>query len=207
MPDRCDQAFFARAPVPLARALLGCTLVRVLDDGSRLAGVIVETEAYLGITDRACHTFGGLRTPRNEVMWHHAGSFYVYFTYGMHYCCNIVCGPRTATNPRGGGVGQAVLIRALAPVDGVSAMQQARPTSRSRDLCRGPARLTKALSIDRPLNGEDLLTSQRLWIEPRTPATRPRSIVITPRIGIDNRGDARDKPLRFCIADDPHVSG
>src|SRR4051812_10784941 len=91
-PARLQRPFFATDPVTLAPRLLGQRLVRTLDDGTRLAGIIVEVEAYLGIPDRAAHPFRGRRTPRTEAMYAKPGTAYVYFTYGSHYCMNIVCG-------------------------------------------------------------------------------------------------------------------
>ena len=106
--SRLPRRFYAQDPVTLARALLGQLLVRVTDGGARLAGRIVETEAYLGVPDRAAHTFGGRRTPRNESMWGPAGHAYVYFIYGLHHCMNVV-----ADEP---GEPTAVLLRALEPL-------------------------------------------------------------------------------------------
>ena len=108
--DRIPRSFLAVDPEKLARRLLGQRLVRTLGDGTRLAGIIVETEAYLGVRDRAAHSFGGRRTPRNESMFARPGTAYVYFTYGMHHCVNVVCGRRDEP--------VAVLIRALEPVEG-----------------------------------------------------------------------------------------
>ena len=189
--------------------LLGCTLVRILPDGVRLSGRIVETEAYTGVEDRAAHSFGGRRTPRNEAMYALGGTAYVYFTYGMHFCFNVVCG----------GVDEpvAVLIRALEPLDGIEHMRRHRVVSRSRpaaraatirdsQLCSGPAKLCQALGIDRAFNGVNLLTDPDLFIQlPHTPV--PASCISnTPRIGIDYAQDWTLKPLRWLIADSQHVS-
>ena len=114
----CPRRFFVTDPVSLARKLLGCVLVRQLESGERLAGMIVEPEAYLGIIDRASHTFGSRRTPRNESMWSKAGTAYVYFTYGMHHCMNIAAGRK--------GDPVAVLIRALEPIPGLATMRRLR---------------------------------------------------------------------------------
>src|SRR5262249_30706689 len=112
---------YARPAEELARALLGTTLVRVLDDGTRLAGRIVETEAYLGVEDRAAHSFGGRRTPRNEPMYGKPGMSYIYFTYGMHHCFNIVCGE--VDEP------VAVLLRGIEPTEGLEVMRRLREDS------------------------------------------------------------------------------
>lgn len=208
---RPARAWFARRADELAPALLGMRLVRLLDDGRQLAGEIVETEAYLGPVDRACHTFGGRRTARNEVMWGEPGRAYVYFTYGMHHCVNVVCGDCS---------GEAVLVRALAPIAGLELMGEhrrsrpdGRPARRSadtvphRELCSGPARLCRALLIDLGLNGEDLVRSSRLFLEgPGRGRGLPGVAVNTTRIGIQRAGEWAAKPLRWYRAESPHVS-
>lgn len=177
----------------LAAALLGSKLVRVLEDGTRLAGRIVETEAYLGVKDRAAHSYGGRRTARNESMYARAGTAYVYFTYGMHHCVNVVAGSE--------GQPVAVLLRAVEPVEGVEAMRELRSRRprrtalRDRDLCRGPGRLCEAMSIDRSLDGEDLVGSERLWL---ARGERPSEIRRSARIGIAYAGEWVSRPLRFC---------
>lgn len=189
--------FYQRDPVTLSRALLGKILVRRLPDGTRLAGRIVEVEAYLGIGDRAAHTFGGRRTPRNESMWKEGGHAYVYFTYGMHYCMNVVA--ERAEIPT------ACLIRALEPVEGVEAMRRQRRMKREIDLCSGPAKLTQAMKIDRTLDGADLTGDDRLWIE-KGPRVAPARIAVAPRIGVDYAGDWARRLLRFFVKNNPHVS-
>eukprot|EP00752_Nemacystus_decipiens_P015891 g14199.t1 len=172
----------------VARALLGQMLVRQRDDGTWLAGLIVETEAYLGPEDRAAHTYNNHRSPRNESMWQQAGTAYVYFTYGMHHCMNVVTSDEQTP--------QAVLIRALQPVHNHQAMRLCRqtnpgkPAPRDTDLCSGPAKLCQALSIDRGLDGTDLATSEALWLEQARSRALPSSqIAIGPRIGIASSGD------------------
>ena len=190
---------FGRDAVSTARRLLGQRLVRALD-GRRLAGTIVEVEAYLGPEDRACHTYAGRRTLRNESMYLPGGHAYVYFTYGMHHCFNVVCG--------GAGEGVAVLIRALEPTEGIEAMFAHRPRARrSTDLCSGPAKLCQALAIDRSLDGIDLRRDPSLWIEcVQTRALPQRRVMATPRIGVDSAGEWSRRPLRFVIRDNPHAS-
>ena len=191
--------------VTVARRLLGQRLVRVLPDGARLAGIIVEVEAYLGPEDRGAHTFGGRRTPRNESMYLPGGHAYVYFTYGMHHCLNVVCGKRDH--------GTAVLIRALEPVEGLARMRRRRRGAKcAADLCSGPGKLTQALAIDRRLDGEDLLTSRRLFIERLRRRVMPASsIVTTSRIGLNSHprlaGAWAHEPLRFVIAGHSCASG
>jgi len=191
--------FYRRDAVTVARALLGQRLVRIINS-QRLSGVIVEVEAYLGVEDKAAHTFGGRRTPRNETMWGDGGHAYVYFTYGMHHCVNVV----TATT----GTPTAVLLRALEPDAGVDVMYANRPKARrDTNLCSGPAKLCQALGIDRDLDGTDLVTSDALFIEQLRRRTLPAAkIEQTPRIGIDYADEWVDKPLRFCIKGNAHVS-
>jgi len=192
-----NRRFFRREPVALAKALLGRTLVRVLDDGTRLAGRIVETEAYLGSEDRAAHSYGGRRTARNESMYLDAGHAYVYFTYGMHWCMNVV-----AERP---GVPTACLLRAIEPLEGLDLMRAHRQRHAETDLCSGPAKLAQALRIDRSLDGVDLVTDSRLFLE-RGRAIAAQRIAVASRIGVGYAGDWALRPLRFYIAGNPHVS-
>lgn len=202
--ERClERPFFARDPETLAADLLGRVLVRRLEDGTRLAGRIVETEAYLGVIDRAAHTFGGRRTARNEAMYGEPGTLYVYFTYGMHHCANVVCGRKDEP--------VAVLLRGLEPVDGIEVMQRhrrgARPGNepRATDLCSGPAKLCQAMRIDRSLNHAALPRQGAVWIEAGRPVG-DAEVVRCPRIGVAYAGDWADRPLRFLIRGNAHVS-
>jgi len=202
MPPRLTRKYYRRDPVVLAHALLGQRLVRVLDqpEGVRLAGTIVEVEAYLGVKDKAAHTCNGRRTPRNASMWGDGGHAYVYFTYGMHHCMNVVAS--VAEDP------VAVLIRALEPTEGIEQMYQQRQAARrDTDLCSGPAKLCQALRIDRALDGHDLVRGGSLSIEqihkPPLPTSR---IARGPRIGVSYAQEWADKPLRFYLKDNPHVS-
>ncbi len=192
-----------------ADRLIGATLVRTLPGGARLSGIIVETEAYCGAEDRAAHTFGGRRTPRNEPMYQRAGTAYVYFTYGMHFCMNVVCGEE--------GVGVAALIRALEPIEGLETMRANRAGKRSadslrdRDLCSGPAKLCAAMGVDRALNGVDLLapgSPLTLEVDESVARTaRDRGIIRTPRIGIASAGEPWvSAPLRFIAGGNPFLS-
>ncbi len=168
--------------------------------GQRLSGRIVEVEAYLGTPDRASHTYNGRRTARNASMWGDGGHAYVYFTYGMHHCMNVVAGHKEMPI--------AVLIRALEPTQGLAAMHQHRPKAkRPTDLCSGPAKLCQAMAIDRNLDGADLTTSNQIFIERtrhRTYSTR--QIAATPRIGVGYAKQWAAKPLRFYLKANPHVS-
>lgn len=151
MDQRPDRAFFTRDAQTLARALLGMVLVRRHDDGDLSAGVIVETEAYVGAEDLASHAVGGRRTARNEPMYAIGGTSYVYFTYGMHWCFNVVAGKRD--DP------VAVLVRALEPTLGLEGMRHRRGRAAQAgdtNLCSGPVKLCQALAIDGSLSGLDL---------------------------------------------------
>lgn len=198
---KLDRSFYLKDTVTVARQLLGKLLVHEVD-GKRISGVIVETEAYLGTEDRAAHSFGGRRTLRNEAMYNLGGHAYVYFIYGMYYCFNVVTGQE--------GVPEAVLLRALEPVEGLDFMAAARykknyatlSTRQKINLTNGPGKLCMALTIDRSLNGEDLCGSQ-IYIEDRNETL---GICSSKRIGIDYAGDARDLLLRFYIQKNKYVS-
>lgn len=183
-----ERDFYARPTITVARSLLGKKLIRHVD-GAELSGVIVETEAYCGCADSACHAHRG-KTPRNAVMFGRPGVAYVYFTYGMHHMLNLV------TEEEGNPC--AVLVRALLPLSGLDEMQ-ARRKRQGKELANGPAKLCQALAIDKSLNGWDLTRGERLWVENyiRVPA---RDIASTPRIGIDYAQEKDRKALwRFLI--------
>jgi DNA-3-methyladenine glycosylase len=187
--------FYLQETLVVARMLIGTILSFETEEGV-LSGRIVETEAYLK-DDPACHAFRG-PTPRNAAMFGPPGHAYVYFTYGMHFCFNAVTAPA--------GVGEAVLIRAIEPLQGVETMRRRRqvppdaPAARGRHLARGPGRLTQALGIGREQNGVDL-TQGRLVILPGEGP--PEAIIATPRVGIRQ---AADRPWRFLIPGHPCVS-
>ena len=168
-----------------------------------LSGRIVETEAYLGIPDRAAHSFGGRRTQRTESMWLDGGHVYVYFTYGMHWLLNIVAERE--------GKPTACLIRALEPLDGVEIMRRHRggKVTRNRlkdtDLCSGPAKLTQALRIDGKLDRLDLVNGKGLYLERGKPIPEGRIVTAT-RIGVAYAQQWAKKPLRFYVRDNPNVS-
>jgi DNA-3-methyladenine glycosylase len=197
MSARLAQEFFARPASVVARALLGCTLVRVDDSGVRLAGRIVETEAYTGPQDLASHAVGGRRTPRNESMYAAPGTAYVYFTYGVHFCFNVSA--LREDHPA------AVLIRAAEPVEGLEEMLHYRPRAAKVPalVCSGPGNLCKAMGIDKSLDGENMLTSTRLWI---CSGQRSGKVSRGPRIGIGDRAAWTLKPLRFWDSQSPAVS-
>ncbi len=171
--------------------LLGATLRHRTPEGE-IALRLTEVEAYAGADDPGSHAYRG-RTPRNEVMFGPAGHLYVYFTYGMHHCCNVVVGAE--------GTASAVLLRAGKVVEGVELARSRRPGSSDRDLARGPARLCKALAIDGRHNGVDL-SSGELTLTLGDPV--PCEAVATgPRVGLR---EAADHPWRFWVRDEPTVS-
>jgi DNA-3-methyladenine glycosylase len=189
---RLPRGFYRRDPRAVAPQLLNKVL-RNLEDGR--AGRIVEVEAYCGAIDPGAHSFRG-RTARTATMFGPPGRLYVYFTYGMHWCCNPVCGEE--------GEGVAVLLRALAPVAGLERMRAARPASRAdRDLCRGPARLCAAMGIGGAHDGIDLVTGQGGFVIVDDGVPPPAEPVIATRIGL-TRG--AESPWRWYVPGDPHVS-
>lgn len=179
---RLGRKFFNRDAEIVARELLGKFLVRKFSDGTNKKGIVIETEAYLGVEDKAAHSFGGRRTKRNEVMYGKAGVAYVYFTYGIHWLLNIITGD--VGNPQG------VLVRGIREVG---------ETGEECKMIIGPARVTKYLEIDGAFNGEDVVESNRLWVEEDKDKDIDKEIITTPRIGIDYAGDWKDKPLRFGL--------
>jgi DNA-3-methyladenine glycosylase len=174
----------------VARTLLGARLVH-----GDVVLRLTEVEAYAGESDPGSHAFRG-RTPRTEVMFGPAGFAYVYFTYGMHWCMNVVTGPD--------GTASAVLLRAGEVVEGLDQARVRRPGARDRDLARGPARLTRALGIDGALGGTDLLAARSpLRLEAGSPVD-PAGIDVGPRVGVAGLG--APTPWRFWLAGDPTVS-
>ncbi|WP_158886105.1 DNA-3-methyladenine glycosylase [Rhodanobacter sp. L36] len=185
------RTFYRRDPRVVAVDLLNKVLVNA--DGR--SGRIVETEAYCGAFDEAAHSWRGM-TPRNAVMFDQPGLLYVYFTYGMHWCCNPVCGEP--------GEGVAVLLRALAPLTGLDAMRAARPACRSdRDLCRGPARLCQAMGIGKLQNGIDLISGNGGYSIIDDGMSPPAEPVAAARVGITR---AVEQLWRWYVPGDPYVS-
>jgi DNA-3-methyladenine glycosylase len=184
-----DREFYRRDSRAVAPDLLG----KVVVAGER-RGRIVEVEAYCGPEDPAAHSYRG-PTARNATMFGPPGHLYVYFSYGMHWCCNPVCGDEDE--------GVAVLLRALEPLAGLEAMRAARGGVRDRDLCRGPARLCEALGITGALDGADLVTGDRGVSIVDDGSAPPAEPGVGPRIGI-TRG--ADSPWRWWIPDSPYVS-
>jgi len=179
--------FYVRPAATVARDLLGKVLVH-----GRTAGIIVETEAYLGGDDLAAHSARGL-TPRTRVIFGPPGHAYIYFIYGMYECLNIVAEPD--------GKAGCVLIRALEPVEGIEVMRKRRPAARKiEDLASGPGKLTLAMAITRAHYGADLTHGSLVVRAGVRPAGK---IDVTPRIGIRH---CADRPLRFLLHGNPNVS-
>lgn len=193
---KLPREFYTRRSVlEVARGLLGQVLVVPARDGTRVSGVIVETEAYRGPEDRASHAFAGRRTGRTETMYAVGGTAYVYFVYGMYHQFNVV------TNAA--GIPHAALVRALEPREGSSLMGRRRGGGPATSLTSGPGKLCMALGIDRRLDGADLL-GDRVWIE--AGGGPPPPIRAGPRIGIDYAGPWAVRRWRFWIAGSPFVS-
>lgn len=184
MANPLPQDFYTRPTLTVARELLGARLVRLLD-GLRLAGIITETEAYIGEADLGCHARAG-RTRRTEVMYGPPGRAYVYFTYGMHWCLNVVT--------EADGFPAAVLIRAIRPVEGIEVIAARR---QGRDT-QGPAKLTQALGIDGAHNGADLCSlTGGLWIEAGEPVP-DQAVTTGPRVGLYTVPEPwKSQPWRF----------
>ncbi len=196
MNSKLTQNFYLRDDtLEIARELLGKLLVVPTDSGERVAGMIVETEAYMGTADKAAHSFGGRRTPRNEVTYLAGGHIYVFFVYGMYFQLNFVTGEENSPH--------AVLIRAIQPVEGIEIMRERRGLMADKNLTSGPGKLCIALAIDRSLNAE-LITGHRIWVEEFRKVKRV-DITTGPRVGINYAEEFIEMPWRFWIADNPYV--
>jgi DNA-3-methyladenine glycosylase len=201
--EKLPREFYNRDSVTVAKDLLGKNLVHVVE-GEKLIGKIVEVEAYMGPDDKAAHSYNNRRTERNEIMYGGPGFSYVYIIYGMYNCMNVV-----VEQP---GKPQAILIRALEPVEGLESMSRYRYGKNYEELSRrerlgltsGPGKLCMALNIDRSHNGLDLC-EDRLYIT-RDDKEQIFEIVSTTRINIDYAEEAKDFPWRFYIEDNPFVS-
>ncbi|MDX9955503.1 MAG: DNA-3-methyladenine glycosylase [Anaerolineae bacterium] len=204
MPQALPQHFYTRPTLLVARELLGQRLVHQ-QEGRRLAGRIMEVEAYIGSDDLASHARFG-KTARNAAMFGPPGCAYIYIIYGIHTCLNIVTERQDFP--------AAVLIRALEPVEGVEIQQRLRAARRLRsvqialrDLSRGPGRLCQALAIDRSLNGLELTTpGAQLYVEPDE-GIPDAEVLVGPRIGVTGDAQARNAPWRFFMRASPWVSG
>jgi DNA-3-methyladenine glycosylase len=191
---KLKRQFFQRPTLEVARKLIGKVLVRRIR-GRNLAGKIVETEAYVGPHDLACHASKG-KTSRTSIMFQAGGCAYVYMIYGFYFCLNAVT--EAEDYPA------AVLIRAIEPLDHLNVMRKFRKNpDRDTNIASGPGKLCMAMGIDKRLNGEDL-TGDTLWIEDRR--LEAGRIAVSPRVGVDYAGEYKDKPWRFYVEGNPHVS-
>jgi DNA-3-methyladenine glycosylase len=188
--------FNRRDTLRIAADLLGKLLVVPTSDGRRVSGMIVETEAYLGETDKAAHSYGGRRTARNEITYAEGGHVYVFFVYGMYHQLNLVTG--VVDRPH------VVLIRALEPVDGIEIMRRRRGPMKDANLTSGPGKLCIAFDITRKLNGENL-SGERIWVE-EYKNFNTRAIATGPRVGIDYAEEFAKEPWRFWVTGNPFVS-
>lgn len=186
---RLARRFYRRDPRHVAPELLGKVLVH-----GPVAARIVEVEAYCGSEDPASHSYRGM-TRRNATMFGPPGRLYVYFSYGMHWCANAVCGEE--------GEGVAVLLRAAVPLEGLGVMRGRRPAARrDLDLCRGPARLCQAFALDAYFDGADLVTAD-LGVTIVDDSTPPPGALTSTRVGLSKGADL---PWRWCAVDEPHLS-
>jgi DNA-3-methyladenine glycosylase len=186
-------SFFDRPADVVAPDLLGALVVSRVG-GVRTSARIVETEAYLGYRDPASHGYLHRRNQRNAALFGPPGSWYVYLSYGIHWCANLVCEAE--------GTASAVLLRALEPVEGVERMRERRGRVEDRSLCSGPGKLCQALGITRDLDGLMMPDAGVVVLPPAV--ILPFEVTTTPRIGITK---AAEWPLRFLVKGNPHVSG
>lgn len=194
---KLPREFYTRADtLQIARELLGKTLVVPTANGERVSGIIVETEAYCGVEDKAAHSYGNRRTKRTETMFAVGGTVYIFFIYGMYYQFNVVVGAE--------GAPHACLIRAIEPLEGIEIMRERRGMMKDTNLTSGPGKLCIALGIDKIFNNEDLLGT-RVWLEEGVTVT-PDKILSGKRIGIDYAEEYAEKPWRFWVKDNLFVS-
>ncbi len=204
MFEKLDRKFYKKDAIELSKALLGKYLIHHIN-GETMIGKIVETEAYMGFHDKGAHTYNGRRTPRTEVMYGEEGHAYVYFIYGMYHCLNVVAAEKE--------IAQAVLIRALEPIEGLNKMALYRfnkPLSELKkhkifNLTNGPGKLCKAFNITKDMNGEDL-TNNELYICENKDCKESFDIIAAKRIGIDYAEEAKDYLWRFYIKGNKYVS-
>ena len=190
-----NRDFYIKDGVTLAKDLLGKILVKEID-GVLYKGRIVETEAYMGVIDKACHSYNNRRTKRTEAMYREGGYSYIYLIYGMYYCFNVTASIKD--NP------EAVLIRALEPLENKDLMLKIRKVKREIDIANGPGKLTKALGITSDDNNIDLTLGKNIWIE--DDGYLPNKITETTRVGIDYAEEFKEKLWRFYISENNNVS-
>lgn len=200
---KLERSFYERNTLIVARELLGCILVHITPEGTT-RGRIVETEAYMGQEDKGAHSYGGRHTPRMDPLYKTGGFAYIYQLHGYNYCINVVT--------QKGGMPQAVLIRALEPVEGLELMAQRRKIdisdskkSKLKNLTNGPSKLCQAMNIDTSLNGIDLCGNE-VFITNQAGLRSNEEIIAAPRINIDYAEEYRDKLWRLLLQGNAFVS-
>ena len=188
------QSFFIKETTQTAEKLLGCYLIRTIK-GKKLIGRIVETEAYLGLDDPCCHSFKGSYTDRTKTMYLPGGHSYIYFTYGMHYCFNVVTGDINSP--------EAVLIRAVQPIKGLNEMKRNRNKDQLTELCSGPGKLCQAFQITKSLNAKKLSQEGEIYI---SKGEKVREVELDSRVGLPLHEDSSYWFLRFYIKGNPFIS-
>ncbi|HYW34406.1 MAG TPA: DNA-3-methyladenine glycosylase [Balneolaceae bacterium] len=196
---KLDYNFYQRPDVvQIAEELVGKVLCSQIGDAPVTSGIIVETEAYCGRNDKACHANNGLRTDRTETMYQAGGVAYIYLCYGIHHLFNVVTNEKDKAD--------AVLIRAIQPLDGIDTILSRRKAEKIRPpVSAGPGRLTQALGITTDLSGANL-TDSIIWIEDRNISIKDTDIKSTPRIGVDYAGEHANRPWRFSLKNSDWVS-
>ena len=196
--SKLDSSFYSRPDtLQIAQELLGKYLVTEFD-GIRTAGMIVETEAYLGVGDRACHAWNGRRSKRTEIMYAPGGTAYVYLCYGIHHLFNVVT--HEVDTPH------AILVRAVEPVEGVKAMLERRGKEKlNRSLAGGPGALSGALGISTAHTGMSLMEGE-IWLEDRGKGFTEAQVLASPRVGVGYAGEDALLPYRFRVAGSPWTS-
>ena len=192
---KLNRKFYLKSASELAPALLGKILVHKTAEGVT-SGIIVETEAYIGPDDKGAHSCGGVPTARTAVMFGQGGFAYVYLIYGMYSCFNVVANEKDKP--------EAVLIRALEPLDGVELMKMRRGTDKPENLCSGPGKLCSALGITREQSGADLCKNELFILD--MPELSKSEIIVSPRINIDYAEEYRDKLWRYFVKGNKFVS-
>lgn len=190
--SKLSRKFYSRPASIVAKDLLGKYLVK-RGNNSNIIGKIVETEAYVGVKDKASHTYKGKITPRCKPVYLKGGHLYIYLCYGIHWQLNIVT--QTKGNP------ECVLIRALEPISNNN-----KNSKKINELANGPGKLCKWIGLDRSFNEEDLVSSKRIWLREGKEEIKKSRIITTKRIGIDYAEEWADKPLRFYIKDNLFIS-
>lgn len=199
MKEQCNMKinrnFYNRDGLTVSEELLGKTLVHITEEGIT-KGKIVEVEAYMGAQDKAAHSYGNLRSERTKIQYGEGGYAYVYLIYGMHICMNIVANRET--------IPEAILIRALEPLEGIDLMKKRRKTDNIKLLCNGPGKLSQAMGITKENYGDDLC-GETLYLEDGIVIPKSK-ILKSKRINIDYAEEAKDYLWRFTIKDNPYVS-